>query len=109
METEERHHHHHHSAIDAFSVIIDEALDEAKVDEFLESLIIDYGANLLRYKGILNIKGYDKQLVLQGINMAFRSDEGKDWKDKRQTKLVFIGKDLPEEEIREGLVKTISQ
>lgn len=103
------HHHHHHSAIDAFSVVIDEALDEEKLDDYLESLIINYGANLLRYKGILNIKGQDKQIVLQGINMAFRSDEGKDWKDKRQTKVVFIGKDLSEDEIRQGLMGTISQ
>lgn len=100
----EHEHEHHHSEVDAFSIVIDEAIDSQKLSVWLNILINKFGMDLLRYKGILNIKDMNHQVILQGVNMAFRTDYGKEWGDKRQTKIVLIGKNLPENIIR-GLLQ----
>lgn len=99
------HEHHHHSDVDAFSITIDRPLHYDKVNVWLNTLIMRYGMDLMRYKGILNVEGFDRQVVLQGVNMAFMTDMGKEWKDadQRYSKLVIIGKNLPQDAIRETL------
>lgn len=100
---EHDHHDHHHSDIDAFSIVINEPLDERAAALWLNTLVTQYGMDLLRYKGILNIKGKSHQVIIQGINMAYRTDHGKQWGQNRQTKFVIIGKNLPESLIRDSL------
>lgn len=112
---ERKHHHdhdhehdHHHSEVDSFSIVLDAALEESKLATWLNLLILQYGMDLLRYKGILNLKDVDNQVVLQGINMAFRTDIGKKWEGLRQTKIVIIGRNLPESQIRQLLFEIVS-
>lgn len=100
-------HDHHHSDIDAFSIVIDEPIDAEKFEVWLNMLIVRYGMDLMRYKGILNIKDEPHQVVLQGVNMAFKTDLGKPWGNDRQTKIVLIGKNLPEDIIRSLLVEHV--
>lgn len=46
-------------------------------------------------------------LLLQGVHMVFEGCAGKNWEpnEKRQSKMVFIGRDLNKEVIREGFEK----
>jgi G3E family GTPase len=64
-----------------------------------------YGPNMLRYKGVLNMKGSDRKVIFQGVHEMMGSDLGPRWApgEKRQSKMVFIGIDLPRDVFREGL------
>jgi G3E family GTPase len=101
---ESHEHHHVHTPVNSFVIRLEEALPEKQVILWIRQLIQLYGMDLMRYKGLLNIEGYNQPVVLQGVNMAFRLEEGESWQEKPITKIVLIGKELPEAEIRALLV-----
>lgn len=105
----EHHHHHshsHHSGINSFVIETDKPLVLANINEWLNELVYIYGPELYRYKGILNVEGLDYQIIFQGVQMSFDISRGRDWKDtKRGSTLVFIGKNLPENQLRESFIK----
>lgn len=104
----EHHHHHshsHHSGINSFVIETDKPLVLANINEWLNELVYIYGPELYRYKGILNVEGLDYQIIFQGVKMSFDISRGRDWKDtKRGSTLVFIGKNLPENQLRESFI-----
>lgn len=59
------------------------------------------GPNILRLKGIINFEGDDERYVVQGVHMIIEGDHQRPWKDgeKRETRLVFIGRDLDQEKL----------
>ena len=105
----EHHHHHshsHHSGINSFVIETEKPLVLANINEWLNELVYIYGPELYRYKGILNVEGLDYQIIFQGVQMSFDISRGRDWKDtKRGSTLVFIGKNLPENQLRESFIK----
>ncbi len=106
------HGHHHHGGLkhyhdeDMQSVAIahDGDVDAQKFMPWLNDLIQREGGKILRSKGILAFKGEPKRFVFQGVHMMLDGDVQRDWKpdEKRLSKVVFIGRDLPEQAIREG-------
>lgn len=102
------HHHHghsHHSGINSFVIETEEPLVLANINEWLNELVYIYGPELYRYKGILNVEGLDYQIIFQGVQMSFDISRGRDWEDtKRSSTLVFIGKNLPEKQLRESFI-----
>ena len=62
------------------------------------------GPSILRCKGILSFKDDHERFVLQGVHMILDGDHQRKWKDgeKRESRIVFIGRNLPEEKIRKG-------
>ncbi|WP_237477006.1 CobW family GTP-binding protein [Lichenibacterium dinghuense] len=106
------HGHHHHGGLkhyhdeDMQSVAIahDGDVDAQKFMPWLNDLVQREGGKILRSKGILAFKGEPKRFVFQGVHMMLDGDVQRDWKpdEKRLSKVVFIGRDLPEREIREG-------
>ena len=104
----EHHHHHshsHHSGINSFVIETEKPLVLANINEWLNELVYIYGPELYRYKGILNVEGLDYQIIFQGVQMSFDISRGRDWKDtKRGSTLVFIGKNLPENQLRESFI-----
>ena len=104
----EHHHHHshnHHSGINSFVIETDKPLVLANINEWLNELVYIYGPELYRYKGILNVEGLDYQIIFQGVQMSFDISRGRDWNDtKRGSTLVFIGKNLPENQLRESFI-----
>ena len=104
----EHHHHHshsHHSGINSFVIETDKPLVLANINEWLNELVYIYGPELYRYKGILNVEGLDYQIIFQGVQMSFDISRGRDWNDtKRGSILVFIGKNLPENQLRESFI-----
>ncbi len=79
--------------------------DAAKLEDFLGSIVQVYGPKMLRYKGVLYMKGTDRKVVFQGVHQLMGSDLGPKWvpQETKQSKMVFIGIDLPREILLQGL------
>jgi len=82
----------------------EQPLDIDKLSAFMENLLETHGNSLLRYKGVLNIAGEDRRMVFQGVLRLYGFDWDREWSadDARESVIVFIGDQLPEEEIRAG-------
>jgi len=91
----------------SLSLVTEKALDGAKFEEWLGDLRATKGQDLLRYKGILDIKGSDSRLVIQGVHMMMDGTNLSPWKadEKRVSRLVFIGRHLDEKALREGFAR----
>jgi G3E family GTPase len=102
-----QHLHHHHTDDDVKSFVFraNKALDPAKLEDFLGAIVNIYGPKMLRYKGVLNMKGTERKVIFQGVHQLMGSDLGPLWgKDEvRSSKMVFIGIDLPKDILLQGL------
>lgn len=97
--------HEHDDNIGSFVYRTDKPLDAARIMKFMQVMIRDYGNDLLRYKGILNIQGCDKKVIYQGVHMLLTETFGKAWENGeiKESAMVFIGRNLPKEEMLEAL------
>ncbi|HEK1770117.1 TPA: GTPase [Pseudomonas putida] len=79
-------------------------LDIDRLSDFMNELLEEHGKQLLRYKGVLNIAGEDRRLVFQGVLKLYGFDWDAEWKEgeARESVMVFIGDELPQDSIREG-------
>jgi G3E family GTPase len=102
---EHDHHHPHNDEIGAFVFRSNNPFDPARLEEFLGGVVQVYGPDLLRYKGILYMKGNHRRMLFQGVHMMMGAEPGKPWKgtEKPSTKMVFIGRKLPQEIFTQGL------
>lgn len=103
-------HHHvsHTEGIVTVSLKTEEPIHPTLIDMWMNELIMTHGMDLLRYKGILNLYGDDHQVVYQGVNMAFKAERGELWKEeKRESVLVFIGKHLPVEDMKQSFTNCL--
>jgi G3E family GTPase len=100
------HHHAHHSdEIAAFVFKSKKAFNTAKLDEFLAGLVNVFGPRMLRYKGVLLMEGADRKVIFQGVHQIMGTDVGAKWAEDelRESKMVFIGKNLPKDVFIQGL------
>ena len=102
--------HQHHDEVESFVFRSDKPFDGAKLEQFLGGMIQVYGPDLLRYKGILWMKGNPNRVVFQGVHMMMGGDVGKPWGkgDKKSSLLVFIGKKLPKDLFIAGLEQCLA-
>ena len=112
-EHDHRHGHDHaHRHLDLSSVCIVEPgdLDGLKVSRWFRELIVEFGADILRMKGILNLRGDTDQFLFQGVQLEFEGKPGRSWREgeERLNRLVFIGRNLDEEKIAKGFRHCIS-
>ncbi len=98
-------HHAHDDDVKSFVFRSDKAFNPAKLEDFLASIVQVYGPKLLRYKGVLFMKGSPKKVIFQGVHQLMGSDLGPLWApgEKKMSKMVFIGIDLPRDIILHGL------
>jgi G3E family GTPase len=99
------HHHHHDDDVKSFVYRADRAFDAAKLEDFLGAIVNIYGPRMLRYKGVLSMKGTDRKVIFQGVHQLMGSDLGPEWgaDEVRQSRMVFIGIELPREILEQGL------
>ena len=66
-------------------------------------MLAERGQDILRTKGILSIDGQEKQYVVQAVHMLMEGDFTKPWdtNERRESRLVFIGRNLDEAELRQ--------
>jgi G3E family GTPase len=102
--------HEHNDAIQSFVFRSKKPFDPAKLEDFLSGVIQVYGPDLLRYKGVLFMKGSDRQTVFQGVHMMMGADTGRRWQpgEKPSSKMVFIGRNLPRDMIVKGLEQCLA-
>jgi G3E family GTPase len=103
------HHHHHDDDVKSFVFRSDRAFNPAKLEDFLGAIVQVYGPKMLRYKGVLYMKGSDRKVIFQGVHQLMGSDLGPKWApgEKKQSKLVFIGIDLPRDVLLQGLEQCV--
>jgi G3E family GTPase len=103
-------HHEHHDEVESFVFKSDKPFDGAKLEQFLSGMIQVYGPDLLRYKGVLWMKGKKERVVFQGVHMMMGGDMGKPWSktEKKSSTLVFIGKKLPKDLFLAGLEQCLA-
>jgi G3E family GTPase len=103
------HHHHHDDDVKSFVFKSARAFDPAKLEDFLGAIVNVYGPRMLRYKGVLNMKGTDRKVIFQGVHQLMGSDLGPAWgqDEERTSKMVFIGIDLPKDILLQGLEQSL--
>ena len=104
-------HHEHHDQVESFVFRSQKPFDGQKLEQFLSGMIQVYGPDLLRYKGVLWMKGNPRRVVFQGVHMMMGGDMGKPWGkgEKKQSIMVFIGKKLPKDIFIAGMEECLAK
>jgi len=101
--------HYHDEEMQSLALRSDKPLDPMLFMPWLQNLVQAEGQKILRSKGILAFAGDDDRYVFQGVHMMLEGDHQRKWKDgeKRESRVVFIGREFPEELIRAGFESSI--
>jgi G3E family GTPase len=104
-------HHHHDEDVQSFSFSADAPLDAKTFFAWIDNVSQIQGPNILRAKGILSFKDDPQRYVMQGVHMMFEGDHQRDWRDdeKRESRIVFIGRDLNQKALQEGFEACIAK
>ncbi len=97
--------HEHDDDVSSLVFRADRPFDGDRLSEFFHTLLRIYGPQLMRYKGVVHIDGVRQRVIIQGVHMLMSNDYGKTWRkdEARDSRIVFIGKDLPRELLAGGL------
>jgi G3E family GTPase len=96
--------HHHDPTVASVALTLPGAIDGEKINAWLDVLLQTQGADIFRMKGIVNIAGEENRFVFQGVHMLFDGTSDRPWKpeEARVNQLVFIGRNLDADQLREG-------
>jgi G3E family GTPase len=96
---------YHDEEMQSVSIRLDGDIDPNKFMPWINELVQREGPNILRSKGILAFKDDPKRFVFQGVHMILDGDSQREWKpgERRESKIVFIGRNLKEDELRKGV------
>jgi G3E family GTPase len=103
-----RHHHglkhYHDEDMQSLSLKTEKVVDPDKFFPWVQDLVAKDGPNILRTKGILSFKDDPERFVFQGVHMILDGDHQRPWgeTEKRESRIVFIGRNLDEDKIRTG-------
>ena len=103
--------HEHAQEVNSFVFRSERPFDGVRLEQFLSGLIQVYGKDMLRYKGVVYLKDNAHRAVFQGVYMLMGGDVGKAWgkEERRQSTLVFIGRNLPQDVFIKGLEQCLVQ
>ncbi len=103
-------HHAHDDDVKSVVFRSQKAFNPAKLEDFLGAIVQVYGPKMLRYKGVLYMKGSDRKVIFQGVHQLMGSDLGPKWApgEEKGSKVVFIGIDLPKEVLLQGLEQCLA-
>ena len=96
--------HYHDEEMQSVALKTDKPLNPDKFFPWVQDLVAVDGPSILRCKGILSFKDDPERFVFQGVHMILDGDHQRPWKadEKRESRIVFIGRQLPEDAIRQG-------
>ncbi|UIZ29564.1 hypothetical protein KXD40_002785 [Peronospora effusa] len=107
-EGEEQHNgrRHNHSLVSSVGLTLQEPILVALLEEWIDDLLETEGDNLLRFKGVVNVAGIDQKYVFQGVHTLFNGRFADNWApgETRETRFVFIGKNLNRSALTEGFL-----
>ena len=103
--------HYHDEDVQSVALKTEKPLDPDKFFPWVQDLVQKEGPNILRCKGILAFKDDDERFVFQGVHMILDGDHQRPWKtdEKRESRIVFIGRNLPGKMISEGFESCIAK
>jgi G3E family GTPase len=95
----------HSHGIDCVSLRVDQPLERSRFLSWLQQLVVEQGQDLLRAKGIIDLAGSDRRFVFQGVHMTMDTDFDRPWRadEVRDSRLVFIGRNLDRRGLRESI------
>ena len=108
----DHHDHHHHGEgghahgddIEGVALSLDRPVDWPRFTTWIDKLLAEKGPDILRAKGIIDVKGEDKRLVFQAVHMILEGDFQRPWgpEERRWSRAVFIGRNLDREALKAG-------
>jgi len=103
--------HKHDDAVNSISLTSDVPLNIEWFNEWIGSLLAERGQDILRTKGILHFKGEDLRFAFQAVHMIADGNYLGPWKadDPRQSRIVFIGRNLNRPQLRRGFEACAAQ
>ena len=95
----------HSHDIDSVSLRVDKPLERTRFLSWLQQLVVEQGQDLLRAKGIVDLAGSERRFVFQGVHMTMDTDFDRPWRadEHRDSRLVFIGRNLDRRGLRESI------
>jgi G3E family GTPase len=100
--------HDHHDVeqdgIMSVSLTLHKPIDRRKIARWLTALVKKKGQDILRAKGIIDVKDNERRLVFQAVHMILEGDLQREWRkgEERYSRMVFIGRDLDAADLRSG-------
>ncbi|MCP4042972.1 MAG: GTP-binding protein [Gammaproteobacteria bacterium] len=97
--------HSHTTSVDSYCIYNREPISRAALGMWLNQLTQDYGANLLRIKGIVNVSGLSGPMAVNGVQHRLYPPAVLDhWPfDDHQTRVVFIVRGLDQKTVEKSL------
>ena len=104
------HHHDHEEDVQSFSFETTRPMDGEALTHWLQTTLQTRGQDILRSKGIFDVKGETKRFVFQGVHMLMDGDLTSPWKpdETRRSRMVFIGRNLDQDELKRGFDSCIA-
>ena len=104
------HAHEHDETVTSVAIVESGAIDRDKFSDWIGELLRTQGTNIFRTKGILNMDGEKNRFVFQGVHMLFDGRQDRPWKatETPKNELVFIGRDLNENQLKEGFRRCLA-
>merc|ERR1711959_72650 len=96
--------HEHDTTVSSVSIVEEHALDLGSIETWLNDLVRNKGADMYRMKGVLNIAGSPTRFMFQAVHMMFNGEFDEPWgsEEKRESRFVFIGKNLDHDVLKKG-------
>ena len=95
--------HEHDDEVGSIAIEMDGDADPRKLEAWLSELLRERGVDIFRMKGFISLAGESRRFVFQGVHMLFDGQPDRPWGDSpRRNQLVFIGRNLDEQSMRQG-------
>ena len=98
------HHDVEQDGIQSVSLTLRKPIDRRKIARWLTALVKQKGQDILRAKGIIDVKDNPRRLVFQAVHMILEGDLQREWREgeERYSRMVFIGRNLDAAELKSG-------
>ncbi|MCY4484261.1 MAG: GTP-binding protein [Spirochaetaceae bacterium] len=95
--------HEHDDEVGSIAIETEGDVDPNKLNKWLSELLFERGVDIFRMKGFISLAGESRRFVFQGVHMLFDGQPDRPWGDApRRNQLVFIGRNLHEQSMRQG-------
>lgn len=95
--------HEHDDEVGSIAIEEEGDVDPDLLNQWLSRLLQERGVDIFRTKGFISFAGEPRRYVFQGVHMLLDAQPDAPWGDApRRNQLVFIGRNLDEEAIRES-------
>ncbi|MCB9946658.1 MAG: GTP-binding protein [Rhodospirillaceae bacterium] len=102
--------HEHDEDIGSICIVRPGVVDSSKFNKWIFNFVQQYGPDIFRMKGILDLDAEPRRFVFQGVHMTLDGRPGKPWQknDTRTNEMVFIGRNLDRKTIESGFAECIN-